>query len=141
MKNNYTAYEKTALELKVLGETPHGLIRLLLEKLCEKLAAALQLLETQEGTKKELATIIKIANALKLASEIVDALEQSLVPADDDELYQQLSFLYAHIRYQILNATMDQKPEPLKQALTISRELLLMWESIPVDFYQVSSVS
>ena len=139
MTNVVTAYAKSSLDSKVFGETPHGLVKLLLQKLCEKLSVAHELLTQKESNQNQVEITIKIATALGVASDIVQALSDSLVKMDENELYDQLSYLYAHVQYQILMANMHQKPEPIVQSLTIAKNLLEAWESIPAELHHVTS--
>jgi flagellar biosynthetic protein FliS len=139
MTNPVTAYAKSSLDSKVFGETPHGLVRLLLQKLCEKLSIAHDLLIEKQSNQNQIEVAIKIATALGVASDIVQALSDSLVKLDDSELYEQLAYLYAHMHYQILMANMHQKPEPIVQSLSIAKNLLEAWESIPAELHHVSS--
>lgn len=138
MKNAFSAYAKTSLDNKVLGETPHGLIRLLLEKLCEKLTLAIETLE-QSHSDPSLDSAKKIAESLRVSSEIVSALKESLVDADHTELFEQLNNLYIFLQYQIVKTITDQKAKPAKDALEIAKELLSIWETIPAEYHEVCS--
>lgn len=141
MKNPSKTYEKSSLDSKVLGATPHGLIHLLFQKLESKLSDAVEWLETPVSAETKVPQAIKVAESLRVASDIVQALKDSLVKADHEELFNQLHDLYAHIQYHILMATITQKPDPVRHALHYVRELISIWESIPAEYHHISSRS
>jgi flagellin-specific chaperone FliS len=137
-KSATSAYEKSSLEAKVMGETPHGLVRILLEKLCEKLTLAYDgyvVFENNPG--QELNP--SMTKYLLDASKIIGILNSSLIKDHDEELFNHLNHLHRYIQYHIVLTVQNQKSLHVKNALEMAQELLSMWTAIPEDFHRISA--
>ena len=140
MSNPASIYKKSSLDSKILGESPHGLIRLLFEKLEKSLSEAKDLMSDNALSENKIAAAIKVSETLRLSTNIVQALADSLVKDEGDTgLFDQLSYLYAHIQHQILLASMNFEVEPVDQSLRIVQELSGAWREIPNELHDVTS--
>lgn len=140
MKKLISAYEKSASDLKVMGASPHGIVKMLLEKMCEQLSLAGEALEELQSAEKGRVQItIRSANALQYAMRINQYLDGGLSKDHDAEFAGQLSDLYQHIQYQILSATQHQDPKYTEQGLKVAKDILEIWESIPSEFHYVAN--
>lgn len=137
-KSATSAYQKSALEAKVMGETPHGLVRLLLEKLCEKLTMAYEgyvAFENNPGHELD----PNMTKYLLDASKIIGVLNSSLVKEHDEELFNHLNHLHRYIQYHIVLTVQNQQSSYAKNALEMAQELLSMWNAIPEDFHRITA--
>ena len=140
MNQAISAYKKSAFDLKVLGASPHGLVKMLLEKMCEQLNLANKaLVDLQSENGHGLEVTIKSADALQYAMRINQYLDGSLSRDHNAEFAKQMSDLYLHIQYQILLATKHQHPDYTTQALKVAKDILELWESIPSDFHYLAN--
>lgn len=140
MKSPIGAYKTAALTSKIMGETPHGLVRMLLEKACEKLSLAEESVNKMAKGENIVENTIAFSQATNHASETIASLRDALVPDASPTLYGQLKDLYDHIQYQIFLGVKEKKPEPIRQAHKVVSEVLDIWMSIPAEYHGLSSL-
>lgn len=134
------AYETAALASKIMGETPHGLVRMTLEKACEKLQLAEETINLIIKGEDVAENMVVFSQSTQHALEIIASLQDALVPDASQTLYGQLKGLYEHVQHQILLGISQQKPEPIHQAHKVVSEILAMWMSIPTEHHAISSL-
>lgn len=137
MSKASSAYKNTSIDSKILGESPHGIVKMLLEKLNENLIVSYEIIQNAKnpGT-NEFDNAIVVTKKLKAASDIVHALSRSLIKRkDDDGIFDIFSGLYDYMQYQIFKANMQDDSKALEDVIKIAGELLETWNMIPEDFY------
>lgn len=121
--NAQQAYKSAGLEAKVLGSSPHELIRLLFDGALSYLAQARQHMLARDLPAKSHA----FARAIEIISH---GLRSSLDRQAGGDLAQSLDDLYGYISLQLLKAQMDDDLDKLDEAAKLLGELADAWGQI-----------
>lgn len=130
------AYLKSGLEARVMGASPHDLTLMLYKKLNEKLGLSISCLKDWNIDETHTQANIGFHESSDHVIRIAQSFKNQLDPTHDQELAQQLSYLYDFIIFQVREAIKKKDISYLENASEIASDLENMWATIPADLHE-----
>jgi len=125
--SSIAAYKSVATHGVALEADPHQLISMLMDGALERLLLARECILRKD--------IVQKANVLHRVGQIIEELRGSLNLTAGGDVAANLDRLYDYMIRRVLTANLENKVEPIDEALKLLRPIRESWEAIPPQFH------
>ncbi|MEW6989341.1 flagellar export chaperone FliS [Colwelliaceae bacterium 6441] len=120
---NIKAYGKENIKSQIAGANPYIIIRMLMQGALDRLAQGKGCIERKDLQGK--------SKCLSGASDIINALNESLDFDVGGEIAGNIGGLYDYMITRIADASIDNSPEAITEVINLLSEIKGAWDSIP----------